>query len=72
MLLKKPGFLAGAFAFGYGVARSIAELFRVPDAHIGYLSGFFTMGMLLSLPMILAGLAVMIWASNRNPEAAAQ
>lgn len=72
MLLKKPGFLAGAFAFGYGVARSIAELFRVPDAHIGYLSGVFTMGMLLSLPMILAGLAVMIWASNRNPEATAQ
>ncbi|MEM9634110.1 MAG: prolipoprotein diacylglyceryl transferase [Pseudomonadota bacterium] len=72
MLLKKPGFLAGAFAFGYGIARSIAEFYRVPDAHIGYLSGFFTMGMLLSLPMILAGLAVMIWASNRNPEATAQ
>ena len=39
-LLKKPGFLAGAFAFGYGIGRSIAEFYRVPDAHIGYLSGF--------------------------------
>lgn len=64
-LLKKPGFLAGAFAFGYGTGRSIAEFFRVPDAHIGYLSGFLTMGILLSLPMILAGLALMIWASRR-------
>nr|WP_282449326.1 prolipoprotein diacylglyceryl transferase [Roseibium sp. CAU 1639] len=64
-LLQKPGFLAGAFAFGYGIARSISELYRVPDAHIGYLSGFLTMGILLSLPMILAGLAAMIWAARK-------
>lgn len=64
-LLKKPGFLAGAFACGYGIGRSIAELYRVPDAHIGYLSGFLTMGILLSLPMILAGLALMLWAARR-------
>jgi len=71
-LLKKPGFLAGAFAFGYGVARSISELYRMPDAHIGYLSGFLTMGILLSLPMILAGLAAMIWAGTRKPKVSAQ
>ncbi|WP_299472845.1 prolipoprotein diacylglyceryl transferase [uncultured Roseibium sp.] len=64
-LLQRPGFLAGAFAFGYGIGRSIAELYRVPDAHIGYLSGFLTMGILLSLPMILAGLALMIWSGTR-------
>jgi len=69
-LLQKPGFLAGAFAFGYGVGRSIAELYRVPDAHIGYLGSFLTMGILLSVPMILAGLAVMIW-SARQPSGAA-
>lgn len=67
-LLKRPGFLAGAFAFGYGIGRSIAELYRVPDAHIGYLSGFLTMGILLSLPMILAGLALMIWSGTRKPK----
>lgn len=66
-LLQKPGFLAGAFAFGYGIGRSISELYRVPDAHIGYLSGFLTMGILLSLPMILAGLAAMIWAARKRP-----
>lgn len=65
-LLEKPGFLAGAFAFGYGVGRSIAELYRVPDAHIGYLSGFLTMGILLSLPMILGGIALMVCAARRS------
>ncbi|MEO9527001.1 prolipoprotein diacylglyceryl transferase [Roseibium sp.] len=64
-LLRRRGFLAGAFAFGYGLCRSIAEIYRVPDAHIGYLGGFLTMGILLSLPMIVAGLAVMIWAARR-------
>ncbi|WP_428647432.1 prolipoprotein diacylglyceryl transferase [Roseibium sp.] len=65
-LLKKPGFLAGAFALGYGVLRSVGEYYRVPDAQIGYLSGILTMGMLLSLPMIAAGLAAMIWAASRK------
>ncbi|MBG6164799.1 phosphatidylglycerol:prolipoprotein diacylglycerol transferase [Labrenzia sp. EL_195] len=65
-LLEKPGFLAGAFAFGYGVGRSIAELYRVPDAHIGYLSGFLTMGILLSLPMFLGGIALMVWAARKS------
>lgn len=70
-LLKKPGFLAGAFAFGYGIGRSVAEFYRVPDAHIGYLSGFLTMGILLSVPMILAGLVLMIWAARRPSGSAA-
>ncbi|OKL45507.1 prolipoprotein diacylglyceryl transferase [Pseudovibrio exalbescens] len=61
-LLQKPGALAGLFAMGYGIFRSIAELYRVPDAHIGYLSGFLTMGILLSLPMILAGAALAVYA----------
>jgi phosphatidylglycerol:prolipoprotein diacylglycerol transferase len=71
-LLKKPGFLAGAFACGYGVSRSVSELFRVPDAHIGYLASFLTMGILLSLPMILAGIAAMIWAAKRPVKATEQ
>lgn len=63
--LKKPGFMAGAFACGYGLARSFVEFYRVPDAHIGYFGDFLTMGMLLSAPMILAGIAAMIWSANR-------
>lgn len=67
-LLQKPGVLAGSFAIGYGLARSFVELYRVPDAQIGYLSGFLTMGMLLSLPMVLIGAAIIVWALKRNPE----
>ncbi|MFH1795151.1 MAG: prolipoprotein diacylglyceryl transferase [Pseudomonadota bacterium] len=57
--LKTPGFVGGAFICGYGLSRIIVEFFRVPDAQIGYLlGGWLTMGMVLSLPMVLAG----IWA----------
>lgn len=64
-LLSKPGFLAGAFACGYGLSRIAVEFFRMPDAQIGYLAFGTTMGMVLSLPMIAAGVATMIWATYR-------
>jgi len=55
------------FLFGYGVFRSIAEFFREPDAHIGFDAlGWLTRGQLLSLPMIVAGLAIIIWAYRRD------
>jgi phosphatidylglycerol:prolipoprotein diacylglycerol transferase len=57
--LNRPGFVLGAFAFGYGIARSICELFREPDPQLGYLWGGLTMGMLLSLPLIVAGIILM-------------
>ena len=59
-LLKKPGLAAGLFFILYGIGRSISEFFREPDAHIGFLPGGATMGMLLSTPMWLAG-AFLIW-----------
>ena len=51
----RPGFIAGAFLFGYGIARIIGEFFRQPDAHLGFLFAGATMGQLLSLPMLAAG-----------------
>lgn len=66
--LKRPGLTAGLFAAGYGLARFTVEFFRMPDAHIGFLAGGLTMGMLLSLPMILAGLGLALWAL-RGPRA---
>jgi len=63
--LRQPGFIAGAFACGYGLARIFVEFFRMPDAHIGFLAGGATMGMILSLPMVLAGIAAMIWAARK-------
>jgi phosphatidylglycerol---prolipoprotein diacylglyceryl transferase len=64
--LKRPGFILGAFAFGYAVARSICELFREPDAQLGFLWGGLTMGTLLSLPLLLAGIALMAAAARRQ------
>jgi phosphatidylglycerol:prolipoprotein diacylglycerol transferase len=58
-ILRKPRLATGLFVGGYGVARTIVEFFRQPDAHIGYLAGdWLTMGMILSLPMIVAGLVL--------------
>ncbi len=65
--LKRPGFIIGAFAALYGVARITGEFFREPDPQLGFLWGGLTMGMLLSVPMILAGLAFMIAAMRRDP-----
>lgn len=55
-LPETQGRLSGIFLIGYAVARSIAELFREPDAHLGFLFGGLTMGQLLSLPMLAAGI----------------
>jgi phosphatidylglycerol---prolipoprotein diacylglyceryl transferase len=63
--LRRPGFIVGAFAFGYGIARVFCEFFREPDAQLGFLWGGLTMGMLLSLPMMLAGIAFMAFAVRR-------
>ncbi|MGC4024984.1 MAG: prolipoprotein diacylglyceryl transferase [Mesorhizobium sp.] len=58
--LKTPGFVAGAFVAGYGCARIFVEFFREPDAQIGYLAGgWLTMGMVLSVPLVLVGIAFM-------------
>ena len=63
--LKRPGTIIGAFAVGYGAARMFCELFREPDVQLGFLWRGLTMGMLLSLPLILAGIAF-IWAARRR------
>ncbi len=55
--------VAAMFMIGYGVLRTSAEFFREPDAHIGYLlGGYLTQGMLLSLPMVLIGVVMMVFA----------
>lgn len=67
--LKAPGFIAGTFVTGYGLSRIVVEFFREPDAQLGYLvGGWLTMGMVLSVPMVLIGL----WAMWRAQRAAAK
>ncbi|MBX5460353.1 MAG: prolipoprotein diacylglyceryl transferase [Steroidobacteraceae bacterium] len=58
---------AGLFMLYYGVVRFGIEFVRLPDQHIGYLfGGWFTMGMLLSLPMIAVGVALLVYAYRRG------
>ena len=58
---------SGVFLVGYGVARTLVEFVRVPDAHLGYLAfGWVTMGLVLTVPMIAAGLVLAILAMTRN------
>jgi phosphatidylglycerol:prolipoprotein diacylglycerol transferase len=61
---KRPGFVCGLFLVLYGVFRIVGEHFREPDAHIGFLPGGLTMGVALSLPMILLGAMFLFQARN--------
>ncbi|MGH6793885.1 MAG: prolipoprotein diacylglyceryl transferase, partial [Methylocella sp.] len=63
--LRRPGLVAGLFAAGYGSARVACEFFREPDPQLGYLFGGATMGMLLSLPLLAAGIVLINRASRR-------
>ncbi len=59
--------VSGLFLLGYGLFRFVVELVRMPDAHIGYLaSDWFTMGQLLTLPMLLGGLLLISLAYIKN------
>jgi phosphatidylglycerol:prolipoprotein diacylglycerol transferase len=65
--LKRPGVIAGIFAIGYGVARITCEMFREPDVQLGFLWGGLTMGMLLCIPLMLAGIALLSVVLAREP-----
>ncbi len=65
--LKRPWLVSGLFGMGYGLARIASEFFREPDPQLGFLLGGATMGMLLSLPLVLIGLALVIRAMRRPP-----
>jgi phosphatidylglycerol:prolipoprotein diacylglycerol transferase len=75
--LQRPGMLMGVFAAGYGLTRFIVEFFRqadgqfiTPDNPLGHVLQFggagVTMGQLLSLPMIVLGLAIVTAARRRR------
>ena len=52
---RRPGLLTGVFCIGYAVARIVGEIFREPDAFTRAIllgTDWFTMGMLLSLPVL--------------------
>ena len=63
---RPRGAVSGAFLVGYGCLRFIAEYFRTPDAGIFGQSDVVSMGQWLSLPMVLVGLALLVWSARRG------
>jgi phosphatidylglycerol---prolipoprotein diacylglyceryl transferase len=65
---RARGLLSGLFLAGYALARGLVEVWRTPDAHIGYLyGGWLTMGQLLSVPMLVVGLFLVVRSLGRPP-----
>jgi phosphatidylglycerol:prolipoprotein diacylglycerol transferase len=64
--LKRPGLILGSFIAIYGLARITGEFFREPDPQLGFLWGGLTMGMLLSIPMIIVGAILIMMAWRRK------
>jgi phosphatidylglycerol:prolipoprotein diacylglycerol transferase len=68
--LKRPGLILGSFIALYGLARIAGEHFREPDPQLGFLWGGLTMGMLLSVPMVIVGAIIIVAAWRRkSPDA---
>ena len=59
--------MTGIFLSGYAIARIIGEFFRQPDAFLGFLFAGATMGQLLSVPMLIAGIVLI---ARSQPKAA--
>ena len=67
--LKRPGLILGSFIALYGLARITGEFFREPDKQLGFLWGQLTMGMLLSVPMVIVGAVLIAWVLRREAPA---
>lgn len=72
VFIRKPrpmGAVSGLFLIGYGVFRIIVEFFRQPDAQFtGEWVQYISMGQILSIPMIVVGVVMMVWAYRRRPQ----
>lgn len=66
--VRPRGAISGVFLIGYGSFRFLAEFFRTPDDGIFGLSQTISMGQWLSLPMILAGIAFVVWSGRGKRE----
>ena len=72
LFIRKPrptGSVSGLFLIGYGLFRIIVEFFRQPDAQFtGEWVQYISMGQILSIPMVLAGIIMMVWAYRHRPQ----
>lgn len=67
---RPQGTFLGAFLVLYGIFRFLIEFVREPDVQLGYLwGGWLTMGQVLSAPLIVAGIALLVYAARtRHPQ----
>ena len=63
---RPVGSVGGLFLLGYGVFRFIVEFYREPDAHLGLYDIGLSQGQLLCIPMILGGVALIVYANKRG------
>ena len=64
---RPRGTFLGVFLTLYGVFRFLIEFVRQPDAQLGYLYGdWLTMGQVLSVPLVVAGIIVLVWATRKD------
>ena len=63
---RKQAQVSAMFLIGYGVLRFVAEFFRQPDDYLGLLALGMSMGQWLCVPMVLAGVALWVWADRRD------
>ncbi|NCC21212.1 MAG: prolipoprotein diacylglyceryl transferase [Alphaproteobacteria bacterium] len=70
-LRERPGVLSGVFLVGYSLSRMFVEQFREPDSQLGFFFDLFTMGQILSAPMLIGGAALIGWAALRKDRAGA-
>lgn len=61
-----PGQLSGEFLIGYSIMRVIGEVFREPDRDVTLLFGL-SRGTFYSIFILIAGVALMIFARKRKP-----
>ncbi|WP_280549412.1 prolipoprotein diacylglyceryl transferase [Halomonas sp. 11-S5] len=63
---RRRGLVSGLFLLLYGVFRFLVEFVRLPDPQLGFIAlGWLTMGMLLTLPMIAVGIALIAWSRGQ-------
>ena len=59
-MLLKTGYISGLFLILYSILRILSEYFREPDEHLGYFFNYFSMGIILSVITLFAGLSIIL------------
>ena len=65
-LLFKTGYISGLFLVSYSILRIFSEIFREPDIHLGLFFNYFSLGTLLSMITLVAGMVIIISAKKNE------